>query len=53
MTALMWCILTALVIAGGVFCAVLTAYQKWVAAVMFFVVWVIGVVGLAVQAVTS
>lgn len=53
MTALMWVLLIALVLAGGVLCAVLTAYQKWIAAAMFFVVWVIGVVGLAVQAVTA
>ena len=49
----MWCVLIALVIAGGVLCAALAAYQKWIAAIMFFVVWVIGVVGLAMQAVTS
>lgn len=49
----MWCVLIVLVIAGGVLCAVLTAYQKWIAAVLFFAVWVIGVVGLAMQAVMT
>jgi hypothetical protein len=53
MSTLMLLIIIGVVIAGGVGCAVLMAYRHYVAAVLFFVVWVIGVVSFAVQAVLA
>ena len=49
----MWWTLGFVVVGGGVFTIVLAAYRYWIAAAMFFVVWVIGVVATAVQAVIT
>lgn len=51
MSAIMWFVIVALIIAGTVACAVLASLRYWVAFALFFAVWVIGVVAAAVQAV--
>lgn len=53
MSALMWWLLGGLVVVGGVLTIVLSALRHWIAAALFFVVWVIGVVATAVQAVMT
>ena len=49
----MWLVLTALVITGVVACAVLAAFERWIAFWMFLTVYVIGVVAATVQAVLT
>lgn len=49
----MWWVISAVVIAGGVGCVVLAALRYWIAFWLFFVVYVIGIVAAAVQAVLT
>lgn len=48
-----WVTLSCLAIAGAIFAAVLAAFQRWVTFLLFLVVYVVGVVALAVQAVLN
>lgn len=48
-----WWTLLILVFAGAVFATVLAALEHWIAFVFFLVVFVIGVMALTVQVVTS
>lgn len=50
---LVWVWLGILVLAGAVFATVLAALEHWVAFSLFLVVYVIGVMSLAVQAVET
>ncbi len=53
MTATMWIVLSFLTLAGAVLSTIFAALRYWVAFCLFLVVFVIGVVGLAVQAVLT
>lgn len=53
MSTLMWFVISGVAIAGGVGCVVLAVLRYWIAFWLFFVVYVIGIVTAAVQAVLT
>lgn len=53
MSTLMWFVISGVAIASAVACVTLAVLRHWIAFWLFFVVYVIGIVAAAVQAVLT